>query len=283
MDATRRSRRHGPIALATLGALAALVLAPPAGSAGRYTDATGDGSGAPDITGVSVASDANGQIVFTIQMAGLTLGSPVTYLLLNTDLNLETGEPDTPGADYVFGVDDDGYWFGRWTGSSWDWDTPYTTVGVRGSRSGITISVNRSELGGTGSFNFWARTWAGRGIYDDAPDDGSWSYAIAAGGPEIRGVLAQTNPATGPKAGKPFTITPGGLQLPPDGATASVLPQPESYSCQATLKGRPLRGSGTGGCTFRIPKSARGKQLAAVLTVSYQGATATTRFGYRVR
>jgi hypothetical protein len=266
-----------------LAVTAALLAAAPSQGAGRYADEPGDSNGAPDLTSVSVTGDANGQLLFTINTDNLAPESDVdAFLLLDTDLDLATGAPDTLGADYMFVVSeaDNTYGFARWAGSDWDWDAPYSTVRVRGDRTGALISVNRSEVGGTSAFNFWVRTRKGDAL-DDAPDDGTWNYTLAADGPDIQGVLVTMKPAFGPKAGKPFTITPAGLRLPPSGALG-LMPQPESYTCAAKLGTRTLKGTGTGGCTFKLKQAARGKKLTVELAVTYQGASKTSQFVFRV-
>jgi hypothetical protein len=287
MEVRRMLRSKMLLAVALATATAALAAVGAAQATGSYGDVTGDGKGAPDIAKVTVTSDAAGQILFTIGVDNLPLGADVTTLLfLNTDMNADTGRPSTEGADYVFGVDDDGYGFARWTGADWDFGTPYSTVRVRVTSGGVTISVNRSELGNTNEFNFWTRTIAGEfsaNQIDDAPDEGVWNYSLAANGPNIVELLVQAAPAAGPKAGATFSLTPVGLKLPTAGAPGSLLPAPESYSCKAMLKGRPIVGSGTGGCSWTLPKKARGKALAVVVTVSYQGATKSVPFSYRVR
>jgi hypothetical protein len=111
-----------------------------------------------------------------------------------------------------------------------------------------------------------------------------YNYSLDDGGPSIVSVVLQTAPAAGPKAGKPFVVTPTGLTLPPSGATISTTPVPESYTCTARLKGRNLAGSGTGGCTFKIAKKkTRGKTLKVSLTVTYQGTSKTFPYVFKVK
>jgi hypothetical protein len=269
--------------------IASLFLVVPAGSAatkGTYVDAAGDSGAAPDITGVAVASTGT-TIVVNLGISNLRRGADLTtLLLLDTDRNPATGDADALGADYLFAISevDYSYWFGRWDGADFA-DTPYSTVHVGNRSGGYLITVDASELGATTGFNFWVRTIDGEyadGHYDDAPDDGTWNYVLAAGGPEIQSVLVTTTPAAGPRAGRPFTLTPMGMRLPPSSSTVSILPHPDSYTCRAVLAGATLTGRGTGGCTWRVPKKARGKSLAVTLNVTYQGATKAVRFVYRV-
>lgn len=191
-------RRRARLALTGAAVGAALALAPSGGAVGRYADPTGDSKGAPDVTGVTVTSDAAGNLLFQIGIVDLPSPADVeTLLILNTDANVATGAPDTGGADYIFVVDeaDNSYGFARWNGADWDWETPYATVAIQTDRTSVSIAVNRSELGNTESLNFRVRTIAGEfetGQHDDAPESGSWNYTLATGGPDITGVIVST-------------------------------------------------------------------------------------------
>lgn len=280
-------RRAGSGALLAVVSAIALTGAGAAGAVGRYPDPSGDGKGSADVTGVSVASDAVGQVVFTVSTAADPEASGGwTVLLLDTDANPATGASSSLGAEYLLAAEEEGWSFGRWTGSGWDWETPYTTVRVIPNAAGVLFSVNRSDLGGTASINFWARSGRGDaalGQVDDAPDDGTFNYTLAAGGPDIREVGVTTTPASGPRAWSKFTVQPTSLALPVVPANG-LSPQPESYTCSAKLGAKTLRGQGAGGCTFAIPKKkAKGKKLSVSVTVSYQGASKTIELVYRVR
>jgi hypothetical protein len=277
-------RRFGLLAVA----VATLILVPSAASQNgpQYADPTGDGGSAGDITGVSVLGDkASGQVVFRVSGSSLSNSADMTtFLFIDSDANPVTGNSDWNGADYALATDSSTYGFVHWDGANWV-DAPDSTVRVCcvGGGSTVMFSVNRSELGNTSGFNFLMRerntlTRAN----DDAPDLGMYNYSFDAGGPDIRSVLLQTAPSSGPRAGKAFVVTPIGLKLPPDGAIITALPRPESYTCKATLRGLPVAASGTGGCTLRIAKKTRGKKLNVILTVAYQGATKSVPFTFVV-
>jgi hypothetical protein len=158
-------------------------------------------------------------------------------------------------------------------------------VRITASSSGFTISVNKSEFGNAAVMNFGAATFmSDSAATDSAPDDGLWNYSFHAHGPNIVSVLVATKPASGPRAGKLFTVTPTGLTLPPSGRASTAALLPESYTCTATLGAKRLVGVGTGGCTFNVPKTkARGKRLVVHLKVQYLGATKTVDFPFVVR
>lgn len=283
------NRRSGvPLSVCTALAAAFMLLVVPSalsqGGGSTYTDKSGDNAAAADITGVTVSSDApSGQVLFRISGVNLAMNpNQDTELLIDSDANPVTGDIGEFGADYWFGVDDTGYGFQHFDGSKWV-ATPYATVQVTGGGANLLISVNKSELGNTTDFNFRVNTWDGATHGGDvSPDIGTYNYSIAAGGPLIQSVDVVTKPQLGPKAGKTFVLTPAGLHLPPDGSAVTVLPQPDSYSCAATLKGARMSGTGTGGCTFKLTKKARGKSLAVTLTVTYEGATTTVPYQFRV-
>ena len=280
VTASRTVRRAA--LLAPLAATLVLLLASSADAVGRYRDATGDSGGAPDISSVTVTSDAVGTIVFDIGIVDLPSPADVqTFLFVDTDQSEATGAAGVAGAEYFFVVDEsnDSYGFYRSNGSDWDAEIPYATVRVSSGPTNVHIVVNRSELGNTGAFNFWAGTLAGE-ARDEAPDDRTWNYALAAGGPDIRGVLVTKKPLL-PKAGGTFSVTPVGLRL----ASASgigALPQPDSYTCRATLGGKPFQGTGIGRCTWKLPKTTSGRTFAVTVTVRYQGVAKAVPFTYRV-
>jgi hypothetical protein len=273
-------KRAGPVA-ALLGL--ALVLAPIA-APGTYADKSGDSGLAGDITGLQVAADkVSGQIIFRISGSNLsTSPTSLTFLLVDSDANPLTGDVASVGADYAFSIDDTSYGFEHWNGSDWV-PTTYDTVRINGGGNALMISVNRSELGNTSGFNVWARSFdLVNKNSDDAPDDGAFNYSIDANGPDIQSVDLKTSPAAGPVHGKKFVVSPAALKLPPNGAFAST-PLPESYRCNAKLGQRALTGTGTGACSFAIPKKSRGKQLRVTVSVTYEGASKSFTYSFRVR
>ena len=273
--------RAGAIAAALVAAL----LLVPSASSGTYTDPSGDSGAAGDITGVSVIGDkTSGQVVFKITGSNLaTSALNPLFLTIDSDANPLTGDLTDHGSDYWFGMDEDGYGFAHWTGSDWV-DTSGLSVQIRGNTSELTISVNRSELGNSSTFNFYASTWSVLGsTRDSAPNEGAFNYSFDTNGPRIDGVDVVTTPTAGPRAGKRFLVKPSALKLPPDGRAGTTPILPESYSCTAKLGARVLAGQSIGRCTFAIPKkNARGKRLTVRLTVSYQGATKAVPLTFKV-
>lgn len=279
--AVRLKKRSGPI-VAVL--MAALILVP-AASSGNYTDPAGDSTTAGDITSLTVVGDkGSGALLFRIQ--GTNIASSETnplFLVIDSDANPLTGDLSNSGSDYEFYVDDSSYAFLHWDGSKWG-QASDLSVRVSGGTTQILISINRSDLGNTSTFNFYASTFnTADKAFDDAPTDGLFNYSFEANGPQINSVDVKTTPFAGPKAGKRFVVAPAGLKLPPDGRTSTTPILPESYSCTAKLGATKLAGSGTGGCSIAIPKKSKGKRLTVLLTVNYQGATKVVPLRFKVK
>ena len=279
--ASRLKKSRGPFAAALT---AALILVPTA-SSGTYTDPTGDSGTAGDLVSVTVAGDkGSGQLLFRI--TGTNIASSETaplFLDIDSDANPLTGDISFNGSDYEFGVDNTSYGFSHWDGSNWV-ATPDLSVQVSGNTSQILISVNRSELGNTSMFNFFALTFnSADRSFDGAPDRGAFNFSLDANGPQIVSVDVKKTPAAGPRAGKRFVIAPTGLKLPPDGQVTPPTILPESYSCTAKLGAKKLA-TGKGVCSIAIPKkNAKGKRLTVLLTVNYQGAVKVVPFTFKVK
>jgi hypothetical protein len=264
---------------------AALILVPTA-SSGNYTDPSGDSGTAGDVVSVTVAGDkASGQLLFRI--AGTNIASSETNLLfldIDSDANPLTGDIADNGSDYSFVLDNSSYGFFHWSGSDWVVASDLS-VQITGSATQILISINRSDLGNSSLFNFFATTAnVTDRAFDSAPDQGSFNYFFDANGPQIISVDVKTTPAGGPKAGKRFVIAPTGLKLPPDRQTTTPTILPQSYSCTVKLGAKKLAGSGTGGCSIAVPKkNSRGKRLTVVLTVKYEDATKAVPLTFKVK
>jgi hypothetical protein len=279
--ASRPKKRVGTI---TAALTAALILVPSA-SSGEYTDPAGDSATAGDITSVTVAGDkASGQLLFRI--TGTNIASSATNVLIleiDSDANPLTGDISLNGSDYEFDVDNGSYGFFHWNGSDWV-ATPDLSVQVSGGTGQILISVNKSELGNTSMFNFFALALnVTDRVLDGAPNQGAFNYSLDANGPQIISVDVKKAPAAGPKAGKRFVIVPTGLKLPPDGQLAPPTILPQSYSCTARLGAKKLA-TGSGVCSIAVPKkNAKGKRLTVLLTVKYQGATKVVPLTFKVK
>jgi hypothetical protein len=274
-----------------------------------FTDATGDASGAPDIAGATVSNDAAAQITIQVNVPGEQdlAADEAILLVLDTDQNPNTGAPNSDGGDFLIIIDGQSH---TWAVAVWDGSKFVFTASPTGSlhfSNGPVISINRSDLGGSGvtGFNFWVETLKGtdpNGPYDDAPNDGVWNFQLSGVGstPPATPSTPSTPsaPVTPPAATKAATVTSIKVLALPTAPTAGLLfrvlvptvtlstgvkVHPDSAGCAATLTGKALRGTGAGRCTFAIPKTAGGKTLVVHVNAKYNGMSKSKTVGFRVR
>jgi hypothetical protein len=271
------ARAARPAAVARVGANA---------NPATYTDPTGDNGTAPDISSVVVSNDANNQITFRINVVKLVVPSDARVMVaIDSDQNASTG---TSGTDYLLIADLSNNMFGLlvWNGSDFV-DSPSTTATANYDSTGITFSVNSSELGKTTGLNYWVRTLQGTtvapGNHDDGPDAGSWNYQL---GPAAALTLSvELFNASKAKAGKPFAAVITVARS--DGALADV--SADDVTCAATVGHQRLAAGSSfalgpaATCGWRLPKKSRGKTLHASVTVNLDGATVTKRFTARIK
>jgi hypothetical protein len=153
-------------------------------NAARFSDPTGDSGRGPDIGSVAVWNDAAGTISLQLTAANRTRlepGDDAINVCLDTDRNPSTGVQDTRlcprGADYtLYAVWEAFAVFLRWNGSRLE-PAPRTTLAFAAAgANGLTMSINRSELGGTSAFDFQLSTEPVPG--DTAPNSGTWTYTL---------------------------------------------------------------------------------------------------------
>lgn len=235
----------------------------------NYTDRTGDNGAAADIAAVAVDLGADGKIALKLTIASMPqLGAQgVALAAFDTDRNPATGS--LAGGDYVavFDFEEGSGGLLRWDGSNYV-ATSGDVTSLVGNGS-LELRLEPAAIGGTTAFNFVVVAMSGAPEseqIDFAPDTGSWSFEVK------KAVTVETVDAkfvpTAPKAGFAFQVPVVRITLS-DGRTI-IAP---SYRCVAQLGGKLLRGKGRGGCSFVLPKTAKGKRLVVTLFVTYNGAT----------
>lgn len=263
--------------LAAVAAVAALVVTMPVGASGSqaYGDATGDSATAADLTSVVVSNDDAGLITIALKFANRTALTADDFFVigLDTDRNASTGYQ--AGLEYFIAVDGSDQSFGlqKWTGSEFDGNVPQTTLKTS---DGLTLQINRSELGNVQSFDFFVAAFTNSNEDVDGGPDGSavWTYSLKLT-PQVKTVAAAFAP-TKPKAGKRFAV--GGVRV--SLATGEVV-APSTKRCTARLAGKTLRPVGT--CAWFMPKTAKGETLAVTVTVAYGGSAAVkVPFSFKV-
>ncbi len=209
---------------------------------------------------------------------------------IDSDQNAATG---FSGTDYLLigDLSTNGFGLGRWNGADFE-DAPAATATASTDSGGITFSVNRSDLGNTGGLNLWVRAWEGSeavaGHFDDAPDQGTWTYQLVSPEPLRLAIAAFLAPKT-VKAGKTLTAVMAATRSD----TGELVGNEGSVQCRATIGGKPLRLLASGfvtlgsrssaGCSWRVPTTAHRKTIHGSVTISYQGARVSRQFAAKVR
>jgi hypothetical protein len=266
-----------------------------------YQDSTGEDPAAPDITTIVVSNNDAGAISFRINVPNRPAFTPDMYIVLfvNSDNNASTGDPDLAGSDYVIEVFRGDAALFRWDGTTFSrrpGDPPFTSL-LFTYQGGITITINRSELGNTNRLGFVAAVDSGV-IFDDttgaidftnsktdvAPAAGSglYSYEVRLARPSLLVRRVTTSPAL-PRAGQPFTV-----RLVAARSDTGAALQNGRVTCvgrAGTTRLRAQVARVTGGaavCTWRIPENAKGKQFRGSVAVAFEGLRATRSISRRI-
>jgi hypothetical protein len=268
-----------------------------------FPDSTGEDPQGPDVTSVVAANDDRGTLTFTISIPNRpTLTADMFILLaIDSDANPASGSADFLGADYIIELDGPlqgpaGVALFRWNG------TDFTATGVAQTSlvfsyaNGATIRINTAELGGTRRFSFGIIAVSGLVLsptgepdfanihVDNAPDPGHgfFTYDVRVTPPALVVRSSGARPLR-PSAGKLYT------RFAVVGRSDNTPVQAGTTTCRATVAGSALRATssafsaGRASCTFRIPKTAKGKTIRITITVRSQGLAVTRSFSARIR
>jgi hypothetical protein len=274
--------------LAALAAATVLVAVPLAAADANFSDASGDGAGAPDVVRVDVANDAQNRVAIAVELAGnqMLASDSDVVITFDTDKNVDTG---SGGWDYYAIVAGDGSHLLRsWDGTQWV-DAPSTTVKTYVFAGLVLFGIDRTELGNTAAFDFAidaAKVANDQVVARDlAPDgDGSfWSYATVAKSYGLVGSPISAKPKV-PSASAKLLLSFMTMR------TDSIEPLVGAKSTCTVKVGtkrvttRLSTGLGFAQCeSVRLPKDAKGKLLKATMTTSAGGKTVTKTFTAKVR
>jgi hypothetical protein len=241
----------------------------------RFHDSIEDTRG-PDICGDNMVTNDNENTVtfgLHIHNRGDFAPSEAYGVFLDTDLNQSTGGA---GAEYRVRLTREATILGKWDGTRFaELATLEPATWKRGF--GPVFRLNTKDVDGVRTFNFVFFSTDGFNG-DLAPNRGAWSYQLAPLELGVRGLTAGRA-----RAGRLFnaqmTVVRSDLgELLADGTIA----------CGASLGSKSLTGAGRFAagrivCTWRLPKSARGKRFSGSIAVTYQGVEAKRSFATKVR
>ncbi|HEY5100599.1 MAG TPA: hypothetical protein VII54_11140, partial [Gaiellaceae bacterium] len=246
---------------------------------------------APDITNIAVTNDDHGLYSFTIDFATPYVNSDNLTIAIDSDNNVNTGDPQALGVDYIF--DDDyashSFQVGVWQSNDFAVAADSTAgVVVANDNKSVTMTINKSDLGNSTGFDFFVVASDGSASTDTGHTDfapsgfGSFSYSS-----QTVFTLAPGSSHDGAaKAGGTWTVSMSAVRSD----TKATVGSEGTLACKATEGPKKLAvvshsfvSSGGGGgssavCTFRVPKKPRGAAVHATVTVSDAGQSASKNF-----
>ena len=278
------------IAVVALVAGQAAAAAPRASSSDNpqtFSDTTGDSGGALDIASVTVGNTAAGRVSFQIAFANapaVPRAGDFVGIFIDADGNAATGIDG--GFEYTLqtvGLVGDTA-LARWDGSAFQRVTPSGPLVKSWTPGrGLTLELGKADLGSPTDLTFWVASellpdgGAFDGEFDDVAPDGDAVYEYAISTPQIRSAALRLSSAA-PRAGRRFSVSVSSVTL----ATGEEL-QPDATRCRATIAGKALRGGGSGGCTFSIPRSAKRKSITLTVQVTVGTRSLTLTRSFRIR
>jgi hypothetical protein len=274
-----------------------------------FEDSTGENSSAPDIARIVVSNTDVGLVSFRVNIPNRPqLGQDMLILLyVDTDNNAQTGAAvesgEPPGTDYVIELIRGEAALYRWDGTAFTrrvGDPPFITLSFAYANSGITMRINRTELGNTTRLRFYVFALSGLAVdpttgesfcqtppcpFDDAPGGGAglYPYQVIVAKPtlQVRGLA--TTPKL-PIAGKRFTMKVSAIRSDTKALVRNGRVTCRGRAGKAVLKAQVARVVGGAiTCTWLIPVTAKGKTFRGSAAVRFEGLTATRSFSARIR
>jgi hypothetical protein len=299
-----RTLRKG---LLLVGFLVLLIVAVPAGAENTqtYQDSVGEGSGdptVPDITTTTVSNDDAGMITFKVDIPNVPqlTRDVLVDMLVDTDSNPATGDPQSLGADYAIELFLGEVSLFKWDGTNFTrrvGDPPATTL-VYSWSSGPTIKISAAELGNTKKFGFDVLVVNGL-VVDDTTGNIDWTNAKSDVAPafssglysyEVKVAPAQLvfkslsmSPAR-PKEGKPFKVLMSATRSDTGAAISGGEVACTARAGTKAVKVKSAKFVGTRAvCIFQVPPKTKGKMLRGKITMTFEGKKLARPFSAKIR
>jgi hypothetical protein len=285
------------VALLSMPALALGGDARHASNSTAFADSIGEDAAAPDITMVTVSNDDAGLITFQITVSNRPTLTPDMYfvIFLDTDANPSTGASDLLGADYAIELDPGSVGLFQWNGTDFVPASSQTSLIYTYAATGPTIRIRAAELGGTRSFRFGVVAASGVTVdangqpditnvhRDYAPDAGHGFNTYNVLTKLVLTVTAFTTAPKPVKAGRTFTASLAANENDTAGPVQSG-----TVTCAASVAGKRLIvvthavRNGVAVCVWRVPRTAKGRAVRGLITLTVRGTSVTRGFSARV-
>jgi len=286
-----------------LGLLAVLFAVAPAGAANSvtYQDSTGENPAAPDITTIVVSNNDVGMITFRINIPNrpqLTRDM-LASIVVDTDANPATGDPDNLGADYAIELFQGEVALFKWDGTALTrtvGNPPATTL-IYQWANGVSIKISAAELGNTKKFGFGVIAMSGI-VFNETTGEPDFANIVAdaapAGTAGLYSYVVKIAPArlvfksltkapASPKAGKTFTVRMSATRS--DTGAAIVNGRVNCVAKAGTKSVKPKSQKFVGGqavCVFTVPAGSTGKTLRGTITIVFEGKKLARPFSAKI-
>jgi hypothetical protein len=286
-----------------LALLAAVMAVAPAGAANSvtYQDSTGENPAAPDITTIVVSNNDTGMMTFKINIPNrpqLTRDMLID-MLVDTDANPATGDPDLLGADYAIELFQGEVSLFKWDGTALTrrvGDPPATSL-IYSWAGGVTINISAAELGNSKKLGFGVIAVSGI-VFDETTGEPDFTSSVSDAAPagnagfytyDVKVAPARlvfkslTKAPASPKAGKTFTVRMAATRS--DTGAAIVNGQVDCTAKAGARGVRPKSERFVGGqavCVFTIPAGTKGKLLRGTITIIFEGKKLTRPFSGKI-
>ena len=293
--------------VALLAVSAALLAVLPSAAFGRashatansqtFADSIGEDANAPDITSVVVSNDDAGLITFKINISNRPALTPDmdVQLILDSDQNPATGDPQGPGADYLIDLENGQVGLYKWNGTNYSFAQSQTSVTFSYDATGATIHVSAADLNKSKGVNFQAFVASGiivdasgnpdftNAHFDLAPDLGHGLFNYKVIQKLTVSVTAFTTAPKPPKSGKNFLAGLAATESDTNGPVTTG-----TLACNATIGfkhitplGKAVK-NGIAACLWHLPATSKGKTLRGTITLTVQGVTVTRSFTSKI-
>jgi hypothetical protein len=299
-----------PRSALTLGAvlmLAATVVAMPTSALAKgvraransqtFTDSTGEDPNAPDVTTIAVSNDDAGLVTFKINISNrpALTADMLVLVLLDTDQQTATGDPQSGGADYAIQLAQGEVVLFKWNGSDFVVAPSQTSVTFGYDATGATIRASAADLGGTKGFNFFAIAISGittdaagnpdftNEHADPAPDAGHGVFAYHVLTKLTLSVSAFTVGPKPAKVGKKLVASLAANESDTNGPV-----QAGTVACSATVAGKHLSATahrlanGVATCSWLVPRGAKGSTVHGTVSLTVKGTKVVRAFAVKV-
>jgi hypothetical protein len=263
-----------------------------------FNDSVGEDPNAPDVTSVVISNDDAGNIAMKINISNRPALTPDMdiELVMDTDNNPATGDPQVFGADYLIDLVPGQVFLGKYNPTTQDYRgvaSPSLTYSY--DATGAAIHVSAQDLGATKLLHFAALAASGivldasgnpdftNAKTDVAPDPGHGFFTYQVITKLTLSVQAFVYAPKPAREGKNFAAGFAATESDTGGPVAAG-----TVTCTATAGLKHLVAlthavkNGIVACVWHVPLKSKGKYLRGTVSLTVQGTTVKRSFSVKI-